>query len=268
MWSKINSRRVIGQNVLGESGWKPYSIRIINGLNFLWKEIVEGCIFRLLESMPTGEKSKPYKENMEYKRGNSWKSKLKYNADRAIWSSVTFDEFLLKMQEAGYEIRHGKHLAFHVPEPKHFTNVKTLWAYYTEDSILQRLEKNRHKARIPQNASYKVRMFVQMTSYVSDGNRSRYEQWTKQINLKEATKTFNYLSKHNLLNYEEFQNHISDLGASIHVADEKINQTQQAIQKQKVIQKHCEVYWTCRDVVRAVQDPPNNSLYRKQHQTI
>lgn len=43
--------------------------------------------YGLEESMPTGQKAKSYKENMEYKRGNSWKAKLKYNVDRAIWSS-------------------------------------------------------------------------------------------------------------------------------------------------------------------------------------
>ena len=95
--------------------------------------------------MPTGQKAKSYKENMEYKRGNSWKAKLKYNVDRA-------------------------------PDQKHFTKVKTLGAYYAEDNILRRLEKNRHKARIPQNTSFKIMMFVQMTSYVADGNRPCFDQ--------------------------------------------------------------------------------------------
>ena len=188
--------------------------------------------YGLEESMPTGQKAKSYKENMEHKRGNSWKAKLKYNVDRAIWTSVSFDEFLMKMKEAGYEIRQGKYLAFRAPDQKHFTNVKTLGAYYAEDSILRRLEKNRHKARIPQNASFKVRMFVEMTSYVSDGNRPGFEQWARKNNLKEAARTFSYLSQHNLLNYEEFQNHISDLEASIQAADVQILQTQKAIPSQ------------------------------------
>lgn len=46
-------------------------------------------------------------------------TKLKYNVDRAIWSSVSFDEFLMKMTESGYEIRKGKYLAFRAPEQKH-----------------------------------------------------------------------------------------------------------------------------------------------------
>ena len=33
--------------------------------------------YGLEESMPTGQKAKSYKENMEHKRGNSWKAKLK-----------------------------------------------------------------------------------------------------------------------------------------------------------------------------------------------
>lgn len=55
--------------------------------------------------MPTSEAGRSYKEDMEYKRGQSWKAKLKYQIDRTIWTSVTYDEFLLKMKEAGYETR-------------------------------------------------------------------------------------------------------------------------------------------------------------------
>ena len=53
------------------------------------------------------------------------------------------------------------------------------------------------------------------------------------------------------LNYEEFQNHVADLEASIHATDNKIQQTRLAIQNQQVIQKHCEVYRACRDIIRA-----------------
>ena len=112
------------------------SSAIVSVGNMVWRNL---CL---------GQKAKSYKKNMEYKRGNSWKAKLKYNVDRAIWSSISFDEFLMKMTESGYEIRKGKYLAFRAPGQKHFTNVKTLGAYYAEDSILRRLEKNRHKVRI------------------------------------------------------------------------------------------------------------------------
>ena len=79
---------------------------------------------------------------MEYHRGNSWKAKLKVAVDKAIWSSINYDEFLQKMKLAGYEIRQGKNLAFRAPEQKNFTNMKSLGSYYTEENVLLRLEKN------------------------------------------------------------------------------------------------------------------------------
>lgn len=221
--------------------------------------------YGLTESMPTGQKSMSYKENMEYKNGTSWKAKLKYAVDRAIWSSVTYDEFLMKMKESGYEIRQGKHLAFRAPEQKHFTNVKTLGSYYTEDKILARLEQNRHKTKLPKNISREVRVFVQMTSYVAENNYPGYEQYIKRNNLKEAAKTFNYLSEHNLLNYEEFQNHISDLNASVEAAEDQILQLEKAIGKHQHLQRRCENYRVCRDVIRGEKDTPDKAAYRKQH---
>ena len=38
---------------------------------------------------------------MEYHRGTSWKAKLRVAVDKAIWSSVNYDEFLQKMQLMG-----------------------------------------------------------------------------------------------------------------------------------------------------------------------
>ena len=57
---------------------------------------------------------------MEYHRGTSWKAKLRVAADKAIWSSVNYNEFLKKMQLTGYEVRQRKHLSFRAPEQKKF----------------------------------------------------------------------------------------------------------------------------------------------------
>lgn len=93
----------------------------------------------LITSMPKEKGGRSYKENIEYHRGNSWKAKLKVAVDKAIWTSVNYDEFLLKIKLSGYEIRQGKHLAFRAPEQKNFTYMKSLGSYYTEDTRLLKL---------------------------------------------------------------------------------------------------------------------------------
>ena len=93
----------------------------------------------LATSMPTGEKGKSYKENMEYHRGTSWKAKLRVAVDKAIWTSINYEEFLQKMQLAGYEVRQGKHLSFRAPEQKNFTYMKSLGSYDSEENVRIRL---------------------------------------------------------------------------------------------------------------------------------
>ena len=219
----------------------------------------------LVTSMPTGEKGKSYKENMEYHRGNSWKAKLKVAVDKAIWSSINFDEFLQKMLLAGYEIRQGKNLAFRAPEQKNFTNMKSLGSYYTEENVLLRLEKNRHKTKSPRNVSREVRLFINISAYVSTGNRAGFERWAQLNNLKEAARTFNYLSENNLLNYEDFQQHITDIEDAIHTTEQHLADLTDEISKEKIIQKHCDSYRICRKIIENGKSAPDPKSYKINH---
>ena len=175
----------------------------------------------LATSMPTGEKGKSYKENMEYHRGTSWKAKLRVAVNKAIWTSINYEEFLQKMQLAGYEVRQGKHLSFRAPEQKNFTYMKSLGSYYSEENVRIRLAKNRSKAKVPKHLSIEARLYINISTYVTTGNREGFERWAKLNNLKEAARTFNYLSENNLLNYEDFQQHVSDVDASVKAADQR-----------------------------------------------
>ena len=175
----------------------------------------------LATSMPTGEKGKSYKENMEYHRGTSWKAKLRVAVDKSIWTSINYEEFLQKMQLAGYEVRQGKHLSFRAPEQKNFTYMKSLGSYYSEENVRIRLAKNRNKVKTPRHLTREARLYINISTYVTTGNREGFERWAKLNNLKEAARTFNYLSENNLLNYEDFQQHVSDVDASVKAADQR-----------------------------------------------
>ena len=220
----------------------------------------------LATSMPTEEKGKSYKENMEYHRGTSWKAKLRVAVDKTIWSSVNYDEFLQKMQLAGYEVRQGKHLSFRAPEQKNFTYMKSLGSYYTEENVRTRLEKNRYKTKTPKHLSREARLYINISTYVTTGNREGFERWAKLNNLKEAAHTFNYLSENNLLNYENFQQHISDVANSVKVADQRIEEISAELGTQKLIQKYCDSYRLCRKVIEDCKFAQNSKAYHTKHQ--
>lgn len=221
----------------------------------------------LTTSMPTGEKGKSYKENMEYHRGNSWKAKLKIAVDKAIWSSINYEEFLLRMQQAGYEIRHGKYLAFRAPEQKYFTNMKSLGIYYTDNNVFMRLNNNRHKIKTPKNNSNEIRLFIDISSFIQTENRPGFIHWAKLNNLKDAARTFNYLSENQLLNYNDFQNHIHDIDESLISISKRIDELDTAISKERLIKKYCDSYRSVRQIVENEKMAPIPQQYRKNHRS-
>ena len=216
--------------------------------------------------MPTGEKGKGYKENMEYHRGTSWKAKLRVAVDKAIWTSINYEEFLQKMQLAGYEVRQGKHLSFRAPEQKNFTYMKSLGSYYSEENVRIRLSKNRNKVKAPRHLSREARLYINISTYVTTGNREGFERWAKLSNLKEAARTFNYLSENNLLNYEDFKQHVFDIENSIKATDQRIEEINTELGTKKLIQKHCDSYRLCRKVIEDCKSVKNPKAYRTGHQ--
>ena len=109
-------------------------------------------------------------------------------------------------------------------------------------------------------------LYINISTYITTGNREGFEHWAKLNNLKEAAKTFNYLSENNLLNYEDFQQHISDVENSIKATEHRIEEIGNEINTQKVIQKHCDSYRLCRKVIEAGKSAPNQKDYRSRHQ--
>ena len=221
----------------------------------------------LATSMPTKDKGKSYKEHQEYNRGNSWKSKLKVAVDKAIWKSLTYEEFLMQMQAGGYEIREGKNLAFRAPEQKHFTNLKTLGSYYSIENVMKRLERNRHRLRVPKTVTREIRLFIDMAEFVEKDNYAGFERWAKHQNLQEAARTFNYLSEQKLLNYEDFTKHVEDLAASIAASEQEIERVEGEITKKRLLKKHCDAYRICKGIIEKGNQlsGKDRAIYQKKH---
>ena len=85
---------------------------------------------------------KSYSEWQADKSGTSWKTKLKTAIDNTVSSSASFEDFIKQMEEQGYTIKRGKHIAFKAPNQERFTRAKRLGTDYTEEEIISRIAKS------------------------------------------------------------------------------------------------------------------------------
>lgn len=110
-----------------------------------------------------------YKEWLENK--NSWKQKTKEDIDYYISVSSSYEDFIKKIKNDGYEIKDKQshnvmHITFKHPSMKRQVRGKTLGADYTEDSIRKRIELREYDIKSSVRKRYKYRTKKDKWDYV------------------------------------------------------------------------------------------------------
>ena len=75
-------------------------------------------------------------------KGTSFKETLEVAIDQAINESVSYSQFIEKMNDLGFEPKQGKYLAFLNQKSGRYMRTKTLGMNYTENSIKYRIKHN------------------------------------------------------------------------------------------------------------------------------
>ena len=104
-----------------------------------------------------------------------------------------------------------------------------------------------------------------MTAYVDSHDKPGYERYCSLHNLQQAAKTYNYLSEHNLLNYDDFLQHVSDAKNAKVIAEQALQNCNKAMEQQQIIQKKCNAYRMCRDILQGEKNAVDPATYRKAH---
>lgn len=159
---------------------------------------------------PEKGKGRDHYEWEQDKAGSSWKSKLRTSIDECIKTADSFEDFLLKMQARGYEVKHGKYIAFRAEVQERFTRAKTLGFYYSEENIRFRIDRRltyRERENTPK-ASENVR-FVKMDEKVQASEGLR--RWAMLQNMQNASKLLNQLSERGIDNEEDLKQRILSL---------------------------------------------------------
>ena len=151
------------------------------------------------------EKGKSYKEWSAEKEGTSRNAKLRATIDAILPSAKDFDDFLNRMRQARYEIKRNKFIAFRAPGQERFTRAKRLGAEINRGSnfspLVRRAGTHSGAKETRREFAENINLLIDIQAKIDAGKGPGYERWAKIFNLKQAAKTFNYLSEHGIADY-------------------------------------------------------------------
>ena len=219
------------------------------------------------------EKGKHYAEWANARRGTSWKDKLRRTIDRVLPTVSSYEEFLAAMRREGYEIQTTrKALSFRLvgEGQERFTRAKTLGADYTPEAIQERIGqpvKRPRRRAVPLQKNGRVNLLLDIQSRLQ-GRGPGYERWLKIHNLKEAAKTLNYLTEHNITDYELLAAQAVSVSENFDKTATSIKQYEHRMEQITELKKHIINYAKTRDTYVAYRktSPREKSRFRAAHE--
>ncbi len=173
------------------------------------------------------EVGKTYAEWNAEKTGTSWKEKLRNHISEQIVGCKDFEELLGRMEQLGYEIKRGKHIAFRAPDQKRFTRMKSLGEEFTEEKIREKLHVGQAEESIPEKSGkqtkYQNRIpsLIDVQQKIAEGKGKGYVNWAKKFNLKAFAESLIAVQQADVLSYDALDELVETKSQAYHDSLEK-----------------------------------------------
>ena len=213
-----------------------------------------------------GGKGKSYAEYIAEKTGTSWKGKLKTAVDALIPQVSSFEELLSRLQSAGYEIKPGKYVSCRAPGQERFTRLKTLGTDYTEEAIRERIEGRRTRAAKAPKRETGVSLLIDIENSIKAAQSRGYEQWAKIHNLKQAAKTLNFLTEHQISQYEDLTAKIEEIQTESEKAGDALKEVEKRLADMAVLIKNVSTFQKTKPAYDTYRKARNKDRYRAAHE--
>ena len=212
---------------------------------------------------PNENKGKSYIEYSAARQAASWKAQLKADIDKAISRSTDFEDFLLRMEIADYEIKQGKYISFRAKGKERFTRGKTLGERYTEDSIRERISKSH--TRRPKTVNRHINLIIDIQSCIKAQESKVYEHWAKINNLKQVSKTLNFLTEHNIRSYAELEQAAEKIHTDFDAVSEQIKSTEKQMNDTAILMKNVDTYDELKPVYEKYRTAKIKSVFENKY---
>ena len=187
----------------------------------------------------------------EDKKGSSYKSRLQFDIDRTIKQSINWQDFLSKMGSYGYEIKHGKHIAFRSKNQQRFTRAKTIGANYTEERMKERiLNKDKELGNI-----------IDIKNNIKAKTSKGYDHWVTKHNLQTGTSTLVEIRNKGFNSMEELERRISGISIEKNDLKRKFDKLSWEQKRIKEVVKHIQICISKKEHYEGYRKNPNDKIY-------
>ena len=208
---------------------------------------------------------KSWYENEQSQKGNSWKSRLQFDIDRMIKQSKDWDTFLEKIADLGYEIKHGKHIAFKHSDKERFTRAKTIGEDYTEERLKERISENTSRKSIAVKKC--VGNIIDIANNPKIQQCKGYEYWATKHNLQVASNTVLSMHEKGFQSLAQLDSFIKKSADKRQILQEKIKKLEEKIEALSLSMEQVHIVNKYRQIYQEYKNNPGDKDFVREHKS-
>ena len=216
---------------------------------------------------PGKDKGKSYIEYHAEKQGTSYKAKLKAAIDTLIPQVTDFEELLKRLQQMGYEVKRGKYISCRASDQERFTRLKTLGAAYAEEALKERISGVYRVRARPEQDDKRIQLVIDIENNIKAQQSAGYERWAKIHNLKQAAKTFNFLTENKIEYYSDLEQKIADIMTAHDAAAKAVREVEQNMGQLSLLLKHTTTYRKLKPLYEQYRKSSDKEKYLRGHES-
>ena len=180
------------------------------------------------------------------------------------------DALLQLLKDAGYEIKTGKQFSFRCKDQKRFIRMDTLGDGYTKDELIavisgEKKHTPRKKTTITTEKP-KVNLLIDLQTRLQ-GKGAGYARWAKVYNLKQMAQAMNYLTEHNLLEYEALKKRTEEASTRHNTLSAQIKAAEARMAEIAVLRTHIINYSKTREVYVEYRKSGYSKKFLAEHES-
>ena len=179
----------------------------------------------------------------------------------------SYEEFLKKLEQQGYEVKRGKFTSVKGVRQKRFIRFRTLGTGYGEDEIKAVLE-GEAEHRPYQKQPLKEQPFqllVDIQEKMAAGKSVGYKKWATKFNLKEMSKTLLFLQEQKISSAEELRERAAVATERYHTMGDSIKAAEARLTEIAVLKTHIINYAKTRPVYDAYRKSGYSKKFLDAH---
>lgn len=183
---------------------------------------------------------------------------------------TSYEDFLQKMEQAGYEVKRGKRTGFRGAGQQRFLRLRSLGEDFSEENICKIIDKD---APIPEVKVRKKRsmqppqmgLLIDVQKKLDEGKGAGYARWASIYNAKQMANALNFISENHFDSIEDLEQKAKDISAEFHAADAQRNAVKEQLQAKEICRQHVRNYHKCRPIYQAYKDSGWSKQYKLDH---